>query len=244
MLPPISPLMFQVNKLLEPLLFEVLQHPAASPNHARAMHRLLLELQTLPGILRSAHPDYPAALNATWVWLYKNIENFDISKSWVQNADLETAFVNWINGYLRYRIKDLEVVGKLDYISIEQVNTSPIATLTKIELERRLISPTLEGLEAKILQEHQQNQLKTYLKMTELLKADPQGILKSCHPKASSNCTCYEICQRYLLKQPPDTFTQIAQDLDINYQTLVGHWKRSCLKKLQQMLIHLRSELE
>ncbi|BAU10795.1 hypothetical protein LEP3755_12870 [Leptolyngbya sp. NIES-3755] len=232
--------MIQSDEHLDFLLSRALQHPAASLDRAKAMHRLLLKLQSLPGILRSSHPDYPFALNSTWIWLHKNIETFDIRSSWMQNANLETALVNWINSYLRYRIRDLETVKKLDHISIDRISASP----DQRHLASQLVSPTLEGLEATIAQEHQQNQLKAYVKMTELLKSDPQGVLKSCHPKANPNCTCYEICQRYLLKPQPDTYAQIAQDLNINYQTLVGHWKRNCLKKLQQMLSPLRYELE
>ena len=38
---------------------------------------------------------------------------------------------------------------------------------------------------------------------------------------------CQILSYRLIIKDPPDSFTQIAQDLDIPYQTLVSHWKRS-----------------
>ncbi|HEY9652310.1 MAG TPA: hypothetical protein V6C95_16750, partial [Coleofasciculaceae cyanobacterium] len=74
------------------------------------------------------------------------------------------------------------------------------------------------------------------------IKQDPEQKLRQCHPKASPNCNCQLLSQRISLKSPPDKFSQLARELNINYQTLVQHWKRSCLPLLQTIAINLGYE--
>ncbi|HAG84032.1 MAG TPA: hypothetical protein DCL61_23485, partial [Cyanobacteria bacterium UBA12227] len=60
------------------------------------------QIQHLPGLARSSHPDYLHALNRTYQWISQNIQNFQPRPPSVQES-----LVTWINGYLYWRIRDL-----------------------------------------------------------------------------------------------------------------------------------------
>lgn len=51
----------RLGKLIE----AVRQHPSGSLSWRKAMNQLLIEIQQLPGLARSAHPDYLEALDDT-----------------------------------------------------------------------------------------------------------------------------------------------------------------------------------
>ncbi len=51
---------------LRQLIEEVCQHPLKNPKRQKAMNKLLIEIQRLPGLGKSSHPDYLDALNQTW----------------------------------------------------------------------------------------------------------------------------------------------------------------------------------
>ena len=80
---------------LSALIAEVRHNPANSRKWRTAMHKLLREIQQLPGLKKSSHQDYPEALNRTFRWVSDEIANFELRQSSVSKS-----FVNWINGYL------------------------------------------------------------------------------------------------------------------------------------------------
>jgi hypothetical protein len=65
------------------------------------------------------------------------------------------------------------------------------------------------------------------------IESDPDRQLQNCYPRNRVDCHCQILSYRIVVRDPPDSFTQIAQELNIPYQTLVSHWKRSCLPLLQ-----------
>lgn len=96
-----------MDEYLNVLIAAVRQAPEESPERRKALHRLIIQIQNLPGIVKSSHPDYPKALNETWEWVSRKILGFDINQSSIPGVTLQIALVNWINSYLRYRIQDL-----------------------------------------------------------------------------------------------------------------------------------------
>ncbi|HEY9598267.1 MAG TPA: hypothetical protein V6D33_11415 [Cyanophyceae cyanobacterium] len=227
-----------MDEQLRELIAEVCKYPSPSPEKQKALNRLLIQVQRLPGLAKSSHPDYLQALNRTWEWLSQNIQSFE-----PRPPSLQDSLVKWINGYLYWRIRDLYVPDKNtpsvhELVGGDEAGKSYLEQLTTAGLS----SPTLTGIDGYIEQLQQQESQRIGLKVEQYIEDDPEQKLSQCHPKASPDCNCQLLSQRITLKSPPDKFSQLARELNINYQTLVQHWKRSCLPLLQTIAINLGYE--
>ncbi|MCA1994111.1 MAG: hypothetical protein LDL41_19000, partial [Coleofasciculus sp. S288] len=205
----------------------------------KALNRLLIQIQRLPGLARSNHPDYFDALNRTWQWLSQTIQNFE-----PRPPSYQESLVKWINGYLYWRIRDLYVPddriprtfdellggGEAGQAYLEQLSTTGASL------------PNSTGIDGYIEQLQREEKQRIGLELERYIEDDPDGKLQKCHPRASSQCNCQFLSQRCSLKNPPDKFTQLARELDVNYQVLVAHWKRKCLPLLQDIAVSLGYE--
>lgn len=200
----------------------------------KALHRLLVSLQKLPGIAKCSHPDYPTALSNTWQWVYRNIEDFDVSKSSVQGITLEKALLNWINGYLRRRIQDLYLNKDINCLSLDATRKDDYGNVFGNDLESKLAASTLSGLDALIEQEIQLYNYEVTNKIKLYIKNDPDNILQNSHIKGNPKCNCKYLSERLLLKETPDSLKAISQELNTPYQTVVTRWSRSCLPLLRK----------
>jgi hypothetical protein len=202
-------------------LAAVLVAPVQSAQRAKAMSRLICTLRQLPGIKIVNHQDYLLALNQTWEWMSRNIDEFRASTD-----SLEHDLVKWINGYLYWRIRDIYTTSALpdrQHLSLDEevfhhgetyldlLSASGFGDLTLDNQEHREIAARIE----------------TWIQL------DPEGQLQNCYPRDRSSCNCQLLGDRTIVKDPPDSFTALAKELDIPYQTLVAHWKRRCLPLLQ-----------
>ncbi|MDY7016324.1 MAG: hypothetical protein SVX43_22550, partial [Cyanobacteriota bacterium] len=89
---------------LKQAIAAVKQHPRGSHPWRRAMNQLIVEIQNLPGLVKSSHPDYPEALNDTFLRLSEEIQAFD-----PQYPSIAQSLTAWINGKLRlkYAVREL-----------------------------------------------------------------------------------------------------------------------------------------
>src|SRR6476661_4034466 len=76
---------------LSALIAEVRHNPANSRKWRTAMHKLLLEIQQLPGLKKLDHQNYPAALNLTLEWVSREIAKFEprppsVQKVWLTGS--------------------------------------------------------------------------------------------------------------------------------------------------------------
>lgn len=237
-----------MDECLNGLLSAVKQATPRSPEHTRALNRLLVRLKGLPGLRRSTHQDYEHALNKTWEWVCRNITAFDPDREGLRGKTLEEKLMNWINGTLDNRIKDLDSLqfpdgshkypDRLDKPTpsgqeshLERLSSDDLAQPPSLSD----LDNTIEGL---IMQEGRQmaSRIEAYILQ------DPDDRLKRCCSKNYPAGNCHYLSQRLLLKQPPDSMTEIANDLGVNYQTLVNHWKRSCRPMLQEIVKELESQ--
>lgn len=218
---------------LRQLIEEVCQHPLKTPKRRKAMNRLLIEIQRLPGLGKSSHPDYLDALNQTWEWVNRSIcARFDWGEPKVQER-----LVQWLNKYLYWRIKDLYLSPKGNPTSLDTPIGNDEAGTTLLELlsENSLHPPSRSGLDAYIEQIERERQQDIGLALERYIEQDPEGKLQNCHPKAHPECNCQLMSQRILLKSPPDKLSALSTELNIKYQTLNAHWKRNCLPRLQEI---------
>lgn len=227
-----------MDEQLYQLIAQICQHPWKSPKRQKAMNLLLREIQLLPGLGKSSHPDYLDALNNTFEWVNRQLcQDFNPDRPLVQKRLLQ-----WINSYLYWRIKDLYLQGKSDRtysldapIGDHQSETSLLELLPTTDFQ----IPTRSGIDSYIQQIETEQQQIIGLKLEEYVREDPKEKLRNCHPQTYSNCNCQLLTSRVLLKDPPDKFSLLAKELSINYQTLKSHWERKCRPLLQEIAIEL-----
>lgn len=210
------------------------QHPLGSYEWQRNMNRLLVEIQRLPGLKSSRHQDYLDALNKTWEFVCRNIQNFQ-----PRPPSVQTSLVNWINSHLRWRLKDLDVPSSNTYSLDRPLADETGFTLLDQLSETGLSTPSLSGIEGYIEQLQNQENQRIALEIERLIESDPHFKLRTLYPQARPDCNCHKLSQKLLLKNPPDKLAPLARELNINYQTLVSHFKRVCLPCLRKMAIEL-----
>lgn len=193
----------------------------------KSLNSLLILIQKLPGIYQSSHQDYPEAYNRTLIWISKNIDSFK-----PQRESIEKSFVIWINGYLKWRIRDL-------YITDNRYDPKRVYSNTQdksgIDLIENIGDPrfSLSLLDTKIAEIQAKKQARLGQKITEYIEKDSNQNLTKTYPPKYPHCNCQCLAMRLLLQQPPQKISQIARELNINNQTLYSHWKQKCLPLLQ-----------
>ncbi|MBD2695068.1 hypothetical protein [Anabaena catenula] len=223
--------MDDLEERLTTLITQVGQHPPKSIKSRCSLSRLLLEIQQLPGLRKSSHPDYPAALSLTFEWVSENISQFE-----PYSGSVVESLTKWVNGYLRWRITDLYSPDKDAPLSLDAPIKSDFGEVTLLD---KLPNFTLSGLDGLIENSQRETTQRIALELELYIEQDPEGKLKNSYPSSSAQCNCQFLSQRRVLKEPPDKFADIAKDLSIPYTTVNSHWKRKCepiLKKIAEDL--------
>ncbi|MGK7878023.1 MAG: hypothetical protein AB4426_33365 [Xenococcaceae cyanobacterium] len=222
--------MIAVDEQLRDLITQVCRYEKASPERQKALNRLLIAIAQLPGIYRSSHQDYPEAFNRTLEWVSKNIDRFER-----RSPDVQRSFVTWINGYLKWRIRDLyDPDNKYDSRRIYPTSNDDGESIDPIE---NLPDPkfSLSLLDLKIAQMQQAKRQRHGEAIAQYIEQDPEGVLTNRHPRKHPQCHCQLLAVRLLLVQPPQRIADVARELNINNQTLYSHWKQKCLPLLQEI---------
>lgn len=228
--------MDDLDRRLSALIAEVRQHPAPSKKWRTAMNKLLLQIQQLPGLKKSSHPDYPEALNRTFEWVSREIAKFEPRQSSVSKS-----LLNWINVYLGWRIKDLSSPDKDAPISLDAPIAVDAGETTRLEL---LPDFTLSGLDGMIESVQKETTQRIGLQLELYIEQDPEGKLKNSYPRSYPECNCQFLSKRRVLKEPPDKFKDLAKELNVKYTTLNSHWDRKCEPSLQEIARTLGYEQE
>lgn len=223
--------MDDLDRRLNTLITEVRQHPAKSRQWRFAMNRLLLEIQQLPRLAKSSHPDYLAALNLTFVWISKNISQFE-----PYSDSIVESLVKWINSYLYRRIQDLSSPQKNAPLSLDAPIASDFGEITLLD---KLPNFTLSGLDGLIEISQRETTQRIGLELELYIEQDPEGKLKNSYSGSSVGCNCQFLSQRRVVKEPPDKIADIARELSIPYTTVNSHWKRKCEPILQKIAENL-----
>jgi hypothetical protein len=231
--------MITTDEWLQQLLARICGNP--EPNtweQRRAMNRLLIALQHLPGLLKSSHLDYLEALDKTWEWVSRNICAFEPHP----HEPMQTTLIRWINSHLYWRIRDLsqpEVSGQYRLDKVIDKSGENYATLLDNLSETNLDIPVLSGIDSYIEKLQHQEIQQIYLELEHYIQEDTQGSLRSCHPRKHPDCNCRFLSKRLLLKDPPDKLADISRELGINYKTLKSHWENKCKPLLQDIAVTL-----
>ena len=219
-----------MDKQIQAALADIVGYEPNNLPRRKALNRLLIIIQQLPGIYRSSHQDYPEAFNRTLEWVSKNIERFE-----PQANSLEKSLVIWINGYLKWRIRDLYISDN-SYDS-RRVYLSNREDDREINLIENIRDPqiSLSLLDTQIAQLQAEQQARLGEAIANRIKDDTEQTLTNTHPRKHPQCNCQCLAIRLLLQQPPQKVSEIARELQVNNQTLYSHWKQKCLPLLQEI---------
>ena len=194
----------------------------------KSLNRLLILIQQLPGIYRVSHQDYPEAYNRTLMWVCKNIDRFE-----PQADSTVKSMVIWINGYLKWRVRDLYTAdNRYDPHLINPGNSDRAEDLITNIADPQV---SLSLLDTKIAQMQGEKTQQRGDAIAEYLRQDTGNRLTPVHPRQHPQCNCHCLAIRLLLTQPPEKVSEIARDLQVNNQTLYSHWKKKCLPLLQEI---------
>lgn len=192
-----------------------------------SLNRLLILIQQLPGIYYASHQDYPEAYNRTLMWVCKNIDRFEAT-----TESIEQSLIIWINGYLKWRIRDL-------YIADNSYDPQRIYPTAKDDLDLIANVPdpqvSLSLLDTQIAQMQAENSKNVGKAIANYIERDLGKNLTSTFIRKHPQCNCHYLALRLLLQQPPQKISQIARELEVNNQTLYSHWKQKCLPLLQEI---------
>ncbi|MBW4619456.1 MAG: hypothetical protein KME17_08865 [Cyanosarcina radialis HA8281-LM2] len=215
-----------MDERLRDLISQVCQYEIASLERQQALNRLLRAIAQLPGIYKSSHQDYPEAFNRTLEWVCKNIDRFEVNSPSVQKS-----FVVWINGYLKWRIRDLYIPD--DRYSFITSNDADGA----IDLIESIPDPkfSIGLLDLKIAEMQATKLERQGLLIKQYIERDPENILSTCHLRKDSQCHCHLLASRLLIAEPPQSIADVSRELNVNNQTIYSHWKQKCLPLLQEI---------
>ncbi|MEH2079815.1 MAG: hypothetical protein V7K89_07310 [Nostoc sp.] len=244
------------DERLRQLIATVCQHPDGSREWRKAMSRLLILIQGLPEFKKYSSMDCPDyfldALNQTLEWFSQNIRNFQPCTSSVRD-DL----TKWLKSYLYWRVKDLNPSSppwrKKFHLSLDESIFDPDAEITtwleRVSEQGQLLGTpsnphVLSGLEIYLENLQQQSQQRLVTNLVLYIEQDPDKQLRNCYPRKHPECNCQILSQRllFIFNNPPDTLADIARESQINYQTLVSHWKLKAIPLLQEVAIKLGYE--
>ncbi|MEL6580482.1 MAG: hypothetical protein AAFQ14_12070 [Cyanobacteria bacterium J06621_12] len=193
-----------------------------------SLNRLLILIQQLPGIYTVSHQDYPEAYNRTLMWVCQNIDRFEPTRE-----SVEKSLVIWINGYLKWRIRDLYISDN----SYDPQRVYPTKNNEELDLIANLPDPqvSLSLLDSQIAQMQAEKSENMGKAIVDHIKQDQDKKLTTTFIRQHPQCNCHNLALRLLLEQPPQKISQIARELEVNNQTLYSHWKQKCLPLLQSI---------
>jgi hypothetical protein len=221
-----------VDAQLQNLIREICRHPSGSAERQKALNRFLVMVQKLPGLYRTTHQDYLLAWNRTLEWVCQNLERFEVNPI----TSVEQSLVTWINGYLKWRVRDLYTPDS-KYESLRVYLHSPQEDEAPVDPLENLPDPqfSLSLLEARIAEMQESQRQKQGEQIRDYIRTDPHQELTSCHLRQKPFCHCQIMAIRLLLQEPPETIAKLSRELGVSNQTLYSHWRLKCLPLLQEI---------
>ena len=213
----------QLERELEQAIAEC--HQDDRVKRRTSLNHLLILIQQLPGIYRVTHQDYPEAYNRTLMWVCKNIDRFEAT-----TESVEKSLVIWINGYLKWRIRDL-------YIADNSYDPQRVYPDANLDLIANIPDPqvSLSLLDTQIARMQAEKSANIGKAIANYIEQDLGKNLTNTFIRKHPECNCHCLALRLLLQQPPQKISQIAREFEVNNQTLYSHWKQKCLPILQSI---------
>ncbi|MEO1428072.1 MAG: sigma-70 family RNA polymerase sigma factor [Cyanobacteria bacterium J06633_8] len=194
-----------LNEHLNQLATEVSGHPRGSLKRQQLLNKLIFRMQQSGKIWVAGDiiPEYyEDALQKTWFWFCKNINNYDPSQANV---------ITWFNAYLKFRILDIhreiaeENNSRVHKSEDDELNfKDAVANIAAPKKPQPILEETLEWVES-------------------------QGSeLRRLHVRSSPHINCQELFKH---KLPPNekTWRELAEKFGKRESTLNHFYNHKCL---------------
>lgn len=229
----------QLRELLQ--LLKDSQHE--SQKQERFKNQLCKLIPDLPGSRKYREPDakidFDGALNEAYGGFFTTLPIFlrGIDLDNIADDVLRTRVVKRFNKIIQLKI--LDQYRKLKRQPFTWSFDAPTKNKTGEEFDAEgMADDTTEvGIEQLIEQEQAKNQQRIGRELWQYIEDDPDGKLRNSYPDKKPEANCQVLAQRLLLKDPPDKFSVIAKELNINYQTFKSHWKRTGLPLIKEIAL-------
>jgi hypothetical protein len=228
-------------------LRELLQLLKDSQQGSREQEKLKNQLckliPLLPGSRKYREPDpkidFDGALNEAYGGLFKTLPIFfrGIDLDNIADDVLRTRVVKRFNQIIQNKV--CNQYRQLKRQPFTWSLDAPTKTKTGEEFDAEGVADdtTEVGIEQLIEREQAKNQRRIGRELWQYIEDDPEGKLRNSYPSDKPEANCHVLARRLLLKDPPDKFSVIAKELNINYQTFKSHWKRTGLPLIKEIAI-------
>jgi len=115
-------------------------------------------------------------------------------------------------------------------------------TLERIDKMIVEIEISFDRFRDKLVEEKQRRKQIISLNFGQYIREDPEGKLRTFYLGGCPECNCQELAKRRLLKEPPDKWKDIAQDLNVSIATAASLWKRKCEPLIKEIALDLESD--
>ncbi|MEG4484005.1 hypothetical protein [Microcoleus sp. D2_18a_B4] len=214
-----------------------------SQKQERLKNQLCQLIPHLPGSRKYREPDakidFDGAVNEAYGGFFKTLPIFfrGIDLDNIADDVLRTRVVKRFNKIIKLKI--LDQYRKLERQPFTFSLDAPIASNQGEEFDSEGVADdtTVIGIEQLIDEEQAKNQQRIGRKLWQYIEDDPDGKLRNSYPDNKPEANCQVLARRLLLKDPPDKFSVIAKELNINYQTFKSHWKRTGLPLVKEIAL-------
>ena len=154
------------------------------------------------------------------------------------DESLQINLVRWINGYLKWRIKDLYAPDSNYTISLDQaISNDEGSKVTRLDI---LADSQSEGISLNLLDikiaEIQKRDRRTWgERIIQFIEEDAKRELRHRCIRNNAECNCQFLAERLLLSKPSHKIADIARELNVSNQTIYSHWKKKCLPLLKEI---------
>jgi len=240
-------------------LRELLQLLKDSEKGSHEQKRLTNELSRLIPQLtgfrktRDANPniDFEGAVNEAYGGFFKTFPTFLHQLDLDNNAEqLRERLVRRFNQIIKHKLADQ--YRKLNQQPFTVSLNAPIKSKKGEDFDSEGVpdDTTEIGIEQLIAREQAQNRQHIGRKLWQCIEDDPTGELRNSYPnekiddsrpntpenrRPRPDANSHVLALRLLLKEPPDKLSVIARELNIDYQTLNSHWKRTGKELVKQL---------
>ena len=227
-----------------------------SKEQERLKNQLCQLIPDLPGIRKHPYPniDLEEMMQEAYCGFIKTLSAFlrGIDLDNLAADVLRTRVVQRFNKTLKNKVYDQyrRMQQQIFTVSFDAPITSNPGE--EFEAQEPIDDTTKNGIEQLIEREQAQNKQRIGRKLWQCIEDDPTGELRNSYPnekidkkkpnnpenrRPRPDANSHVLALRLLLQDPPDKLSKIARELNIDYQTLNSHWKRTGLALVKEIAL-------
>ncbi|AFZ07104.1 hypothetical protein Osc7112_2690 [Oscillatoria nigro-viridis PCC 7112] len=227
-----------------------------SKEQERLKNQLCQLIPRLPGIRKHPYPniDLEEMMQEAYCGFLKTLSAFlrGIDLDNLAADVLRTRVVQRFNKTLKNKVYEQyrRMQQQIFSVSFDAPITSNRGE--KFAAQEPIDHTTKNGIEQLIEREQAQNKQRIGRQLWQCIEDDPTGELRNSYPnekidkkkpnnpenrRPRPDANSHVLALRLLLQDPPDKLSKIARELNIDYQTLNSHWKRTGLALVKEIAL-------